>query len=1145
MVEKSGPSAWDLEREARNLRHLLQDYVEDREIVARGGCLLNFVDAHEIKAFINPDNGKYLAGFIMDAEQVYLTDNPSARLEMRFRNEHFLRKLLFLGPGQVGLLPSHGEEVDEEIAFRSADWIHETIKLLDAARDQRKVHGERFRRLLATADASRQDPSVTRAVLEIFHQLAPALMVLARQNLDSPIARIDALTGQDSKLVLLEQVAWDRLGFTAEANARLKAVRLNEDLVDRWRDYFAGRSDRHGNSPRANRIDAEAVAYLYALNSEIREIGGPNVRVRLVTRAKTLLRATRDRRSSDASQPPPGVGSVRHPRLVVTNQDEDRAYDASTEQSFIVALHTYQRQISAARSSDPSTEVSLPIEALRTLVRARHEFERAHFAVDVRAQAYQVADADDRALLTRLLELFSSESDVIHLLNAEFRESINAFESATYNLGTTSDADPILGTRSIFGHPGRTRVLPMKSGAPGPVEFLNPELLKVKEPYIDLDKLIEKFEGELAEHYLPSSAERYIAWALVLACRGRWNVAGIYARSAIDVAKLLPEEEGHQVGREARLLRAQIRRLGGFDSREPDLEANGPLNRYKDAMRELSEAWRKPDARILREQAAQILEYQLIAHDGDDTQIADGISYLQQALQLTERDEVLRTRVLELVLCYHLAADIHQGFWVSRSIDDRQIGFNAHADLHRLLTAQRDMRSLDEISRRARAVELIGFQMFADIRHLPDELKDLSGDEAIKTKRAHLQIPQDLRYEFVDIVTQLRKGSDYTSVLLVTQLELLAARVMQAGTIDLTYAPISTPEAVAATIAKIPHDEAKSLIEFAYRKLERAAMQASMQSMTKEWAADLHEVINALSRAESLLDPDFKAGSGKEIVFQIRIERCFAQLLISKMQPSPKRQAALKNLREEYRSIAEEFPGTSIPYFRLNIVCSELGEETAAVDAIVRALELLEADPYLHDRSHWVRRTIRRRFALRFGQEAKRTREQMRKDPSKRELLQEGYLKAALKAFDSVYVDVGANADARSDTLGTVEVLRTINNIVYYASFIIEVEQGWAELEAKSFSKDEMGAFLRCLHPDGIDKVDAVSIVHTIGFAYSALDDHGNASKAGKRLLRLLQDGDDFVEADEVELIADALSWIRAERSQAARKLEAVGSGYQ
>ena len=101
------------------------------------GKFLYFVDAHEIKAFIDPDNAENLTGFMLHAEQIGHTDTAAPlSLELKLKNELVLRELLFDQTSQVGLLHCHGEEIDEEIAFRQFAWAHQQIALLDQARDQ-------------------------------------------------------------------------------------------------------------------------------------------------------------------------------------------------------------------------------------------------------------------------------------------------------------------------------------------------------------------------------------------------------------------------------------------------------------------------------------------------------------------------------------------------------------------------------------------------------------------------------------------------------------------------------------------------------------------------------------------------------------------------------------------------------------------------------------------------------------------------------------------------------------------------------------------------------------------------------------------------------------------------------------------------
>jgi hypothetical protein len=111
--------------------------------------------------------------------------------------------------------------------------------------------------------------------------------------------------------------------------------------------------------------------------------------------------------------------------------------------------------------------------------------------------------------------------------------------------------------------------------------------------------------GAIAETVV-SSAERYLVWSAALACAGRWRQAGIFAHSAHQMAER--DRAGGPTLDEARLLRAEIQRLGAHAAVDADDDLSDDKARYESAIHDLSSISPPNAARRIREEAGQVLE---------------------------------------------------------------------------------------------------------------------------------------------------------------------------------------------------------------------------------------------------------------------------------------------------------------------------------------------------------------------------------------------------------------------------------------------------------------------------------------------------------------------------------------------------------
>jgi hypothetical protein len=1124
----STPTISELRHEARSLHRLLRTYLDDRAFICERtpARLLYFIDAHEIKSYIDPNSPDSLVGFVLKAEQaVHIGEAASAfNLSSRLKSDQLLHELLFDPSRQVGILPSHAEEVDEEIAFREANWLRDRLYLLDKARDEvRRLRDDpKTKRRLALAATELGDPSTKRAVVDFFMKAAPALMALLRPNADDPQARIHALI-ETSNLVRLDDLAWEEFGFDQATRKGLRAVKPAASEVERWRRYFRGRKERRKNSNRANRIDAEAVAFIQALNAALDHLPGSPLKARLVTRAMTLINGASDREAVQKS----GLKEanfLRHTRLLALGNvakgleaqagprgAEQRPDSQQLERALIIALQTYQRQLrSLGRDVIRTSDAEMRM-AIAMLVRAWDEFEMARLTLDLRAGP-DLSTSDDTigdAELKKLIAWFRNDTDVLTLLREEVLRAVQQFGQATFALSQAGYSESVLAQVIPLSSPERSRILPMVAGSPGPVDLFAPALRNTPWRHSHLEGLLSNLET--------NPAERYIAWALLFACQRRWEMARIYADSAVQIARLLLGRDGERATKEAILLQSQILRLGADESCAKDAR-----RRFESSLARLTQFERESDPRIPRERAAQILELRLSVPSSElpQAKLAFGFKLLHTALEQCSKDDLIRSRILELGLSYHLAARDRPELWPEQTDADRSVAKQWHRQLNAILEGQRRTLLPQEISRRARAMELIGFQLFMDTDHNAAELVP-----AVQS----LRIPPHLRLDITELRSQIGQSIDATARLILSELEALDRRLESFRVRDVIYAPVWATYDVGAILETISDERARVLAKSAYSDLIAIAGTSQQVDVHSDHRRRLERIVKGFRQSfDALQEAGLAADErGRRASFYLRMESCYARLLLAQLAPKLRRQQELTSLVADYTAIVEDYPSASIPHFRLDTILSELDREDEATRAITRAVELIDSDPFLLPPEHWVRSTVRRRIAMRFEHSAARQREELRAAPTD-EKLRTQYLDNLMKAFQSVYIGFKSMDDPDQDYFHRLEARRRIHDVVYYASGILSEDMDGKGLRSFGFGLSELRDLVERLHPHGIERLAEPKIIHTIGFAYAVLGQVREATKAGKRLIALMaQRGDDPKDRFVANILTDAFMWLR------------------
>jgi hypothetical protein len=836
----------------------------------------------------------------------------------------------------------------------------------------------------------------------------------------------------------------------------------------------------------------------------------------------------------------PKINFLRHPRLMALNNSPDAGFveDQNVTRTLMIALRTYRAQLKIEDSSlDRADEVRLS-HAIEMLLQAWQQFERSGLTNELRATAPIKANNSDsvEAEFSALIDWFRSDSDMLKVMQRDLLRAIGHFGEATFALARSGTESPIQARIHEYGHPTRARVLPMVAGAPGPIDFFSPQLRGLQR-VSDLEEAMGKLDSD--------TAERYVAWSLLFACQGRWDLAAVYADSAIAVARLQHTNEAANIADEARLLRAQIQRLGGGTERERS-KSDELLRRYERTGRMLTEIALPRDPRVPREQAAQLLELCLSVDqaNGDLPSLAKGIDLLHQALDWARRDDLLRSRILELGLNYHLAVRDRPGLWPERTDADEIVASRWHQELHSILEHQRQHLMMDEISRRARAMEIIGFQLVPQ-KPSADDDEVLARWAARATSEKPLRVPLNLRLDVGDLRDQIKRSNDQTAAMIQVELESILRRLYHRRPRDLIYAPIWAAYDVARIISLINDQDLRNLAGEAYILLKKVAGASQHAGIQPDDRAPLQEAAAEFARIAGLLQTQSSGRSldATNALFYLRMENCYARLLLSRIGREEERQKLLSELESDYRVIASDYPAASIPHFRLNVILSEMERREDAFDELNKALRLVEQDPFLQTPNHWVRSTMERRLAGQLSREAEKTLDQLKEYPDDQQ--RDCVLTDLLNAFKILYDGWRTPESPEVDYLRQLEARRRINNIVYIASLIFTVDPRGAGLLLKlGFDRHKMLSLLERLHGGRIDEITELNVVHTVGYASAILGDIPNSVRAGHQVMKLLIEtgGSPREDPNVARILTDALAWFASAQDGLSFEVSITGN---
>lgn len=350
--------------------------------------------------------------------------------------------------------------------------------------------------------------------------------------------------------------------------------------------------------------------------------------------------------------------------------------------------------------------LSAPLEeAGRAFLDAWDTFETSRLAIEAKWRGNLTAapkPSDDQNLAEQLIQLFCSDENAEAVLNQTHIESFTEFGKISIEFLLEGSQLDIKARVTATGSGHRVYVTPLMIGAVGPTQVRRWHSLKT-----DVVDLTLK---EIADSVLVAS-ERPLIWALALACAGRWLQAAIFARGALQLAEL--EQNQQATADEARLLRAEIRRLGAHAATDPDDEYKDAALRYRISMDYLASVGEVNAARRLREQAAQFLDAALSGVAIDDLPRRLQTFYIELDRSgdlIVDNESKARCFALMLMLCCYDRRQRSTDPAITSNLAER--ARKRHNDLVMVLMRLRASGQTEVLPHRARAMAVIGCVLF-------------------------------------------------------------------------------------------------------------------------------------------------------------------------------------------------------------------------------------------------------------------------------------------------------------------------------------------------------------------------------------------------------------------------------------------------
>jgi hypothetical protein len=1099
MTERRTVTREVLQAEAQLLGDLIEQHRQDLQAVREKTRFIYFVDAHELKAYISANNHDKLEGFVFSVELALEANGvaPDIAARVRLKAEQIQRRLLFDQPHQLLVLPSHAEEMDEEMAFISTVTLRQDYDLTGIARQQwaRLVSKGVSREDLAqlAESASDGDRVSKRRLLKILTSEVPALVQLLFPAPDSLKARLTALLSH-SRVSLLSSADWNRMGFDRHQSARLGAVAPSiEDLTLWTRHLIAGRR----NSLQANRRDASALAYLSALNRCFVDMG-VNAKACLITRAITLLRTMRVLKASGNVE---AQDCLRHSRLVVTPADNEGAGTPVGDRTLDVllfALQTYDKRLAIRSSSDtPTPEATELLTAWNAFEDARLTLELAQESPDeTKAKADNLEEEQWRELVAWL----QSDGDVSRIVEQRLQRQVAHFKASMVARDAKWVNQAPVWVCEIPGSESR-RVQAIEVNGLGPLE-LPGRFFNRKGAF--------RFAAEPASDDV---SEEFVALAFLQGCQKQWTLARFYGRQALQSAKMM--NRGGRVLQEARLLQAQLLRSGGVSPLQ-DTDAAELPDRYSQAAELLlSRTGRRlDDPRAEAEWWALQLERLLdlrAAGSGTGRELMRGVQALRETLEVDDCRIEVRIRLQELVLAYVLVGlrkwKTFTDLGPSAFSDLRETAWICHRGLIQDMDEWRCDHDMDELPQFSRAMEILGYELMRRLTVIAKETVDEEPD-----------VPAALLFDVVTLQSQMTRHVDEVSKLVAIELVRLIDLTRGRRQFQVVYAPVADRAEVLALIQTLPdasaRDAAKRANEIVHDLGNSQRFLEGQETERQKIAEGIREFDKALSMP----------GIDKVMRYHLEVELAYLGLLAALAEKKEDRQRALEEVALVYEALVRRYPDSSVLHYRLSIVLGDLGKNESAFEEINEAMRLVATDTHINP-DHWFRSVVRRRLALCFSGKATEMRDRLKgvDDVAARK----HYLEHIAKAYQLV-----SEGNSPSRTAATyiarLEARRRLNNQVYYAALY---GSGGGDIDSlPNLSRERLLELIRQLLPEGdIHDVPEIFIAHTIGLAYSALAEVHLAAEAAARVMQLIARSGDNAESDSMrQILNDALLWMGA-----------------
>ena len=1127
-------------QDIHGLRTLIRRHLQDREAIKAGRVrLIYFVDAHELKAYIHGVSKDYIEGFELGPEKALRAsrDRPDMLQELRLKCELAIRWVLFKQPRPVIVLPSHGVEIEEEIAYQRQRDLERDLGLLAEAQVQlRKLRDGQFAHeliLQMATQALRGDINSKVQLTSYLGRAAPALGVVLNilpTGVDSIRSRIQMLV-RESRLSTLGSARWSDYSLSESEVAAVRSVGLDEVLVRQWQRRLEA---RRGNSERSNRLDAEAIAYVEKLNATLADTG-IDARGVLVTHTGTLIHASRETKHEPDTLL--GVNDpIRHIRLLAwdlpdtthTNGEPTAFGDAQGKpedplgdavERLEQTLEVYNSQI-YLRTGEAS---ALPVSEANALMDAWAAFETARSTLCLASDGGALVpllrgdDVLGATEIERLLEWLRTERELESLIADRLSRLVVTFgREVLTSEGTEPLCVSVRSARSQTG--GDVQIAPIAARLVGPVE------LPAKGIDADLGPHRVLFPGEGIE-LSDGSPHSYLALSLLHGAKDSLALAEVYAKAAADSADFLRQ---NQLAAEARLLSAQMLRMTSARAKSGDSRSPDDIRfRLDSAQRLLTEAsGLKASPRMELERAAVDLERLLHNLDSDEAtrrRFAQGLDTIERAHLRVGDDLIVRMRTAELALAYAVADRAVSRDYGTKGVLTPQFVEHWHRVLISTIDQLRTNEDylLEELPLVTRALEVIGYSIIHDESVRAGERPAVSGD---------CGVPNNLSLDIHSVQRGLNAYDDRVSQQLARILADINARSGSSWTYSFVHAPVWERTDIERATEAIEDPVVRDNIRAANRLLHRVGDDQRILLNEPGQVAILQEAKRRYKEVfERLTDM-----TSTQVRFLVQMEYCYACLLeCAHTSNKEEKEKKLRELAMRYEGLRDEFGPWPTLLYRQSIVFGELGMHEEALDAIQQALNpSVDADRFVAGAS-WMRSTIRRRIGLHFSREAKDQLVQL-KLGSPSEHSYERYRATVHKAFRSTFE--GFDREPADPSLrGKTEMLRRLNNIVFYASLFLQAD-GSIEALHDEFTDDRFRSYLERLKAEAPAVEREWFYAHTIGAAHHVLGETALADAAADALLSLLAASGASTQSEAIRIaIEDAFSWKRAAASGARR----------